>query len=287
MNKFLQKTKKTLSVLFLTIGFATFIFAQTKTISIEDIKIPTEVDFQADLKTNVCENDERLAAVKKLFIERGAGEDEIKIEEFKNVKNLVVTKKGKSNEIVVVGAHYDKTRKGCGAIDNWTGIVIIANLYQTLKNFPTEKTYLFVAFGREEEGLVGSRAMAKAIPKESRANYCSMINFDSFGFSYPQVLTNTSSSKMTEAAKQTAEKMNISLKTASLRGGADADSSSFLDKDIPAVTLHGLSNQWQQYLHGDKDKLENINTKSVYIGYRFGLAFVFDVDTSFCGVFRK
>lgn len=281
MNKFLH-TKKTLIILFLIFGFTTFIFAQTET-----VKIPTEKDIQADLKTNVCENDERLDLVKKLFIERGAVENEIKIEEFKDVKNLLVTKKGKSDEIVIIGAHYDKTKKGCGAIDNWTGIVIIANIYQTLKNIPTEKTYLFVAFGSEEKGLVGSGAMAKAIPKEARANYCSMINFDSFGFNYPQVLDNVSNSKMTKAAKATAEKMKISLKTASLAGVADADSTSFLKKDIPAITFHGLSNNWQEYLHGDKDKLENINAASVYIGYRFGLGFLLDVDKSNCGVFRK
>lgn len=281
MDKFLRM-KKAFSILFLIFSFTILTCAQKET-----VKFSTEEDIKEDLKSNVCENTERIDAVKKLFKKMGASDDEIKVEKFKDVENLVVTKKGKSDEIIVIGAHYDKTSKGCGAIDNWTGIVIISNLYKTVKSFETQKTYLFVAFGNEETGLVGSNAMAKAIPKENRANYCSMINFDSFGFNYPQVLENASSSKMTKEAKVVAKQMEIALTSASLAGSADADSTSFMNKDIPAITFHGLSDKWQEYLHGSKDKLENVNTQSVYIGYLFGFNFLADVEKSTCGVFRK
>lgn len=281
MNKFLR-TKRFFTILILAVSLPTLIFAQKQT-----EKFSTEENIKADLQLNVCENKERLEAVKKLFKKMGATDDEIKIEKFKDVENLVVTKRGKSDEIVVIGAHYDKTSDGCGAIDNWTGIVIIANLYKTFKNFATEKTYLFVAFGQEETGLVGSSQMAKAIPKEERGKYCSMINFDSFGFNYPQILDNASDSKMTKAAKELGRQAKISVESASLAGAADADSTSFLDKDIPAITFHGLSNNWREYLHGSKDKLENVNAQSVYVGYQFGLSFLAQVDQSGCGVFRK
>lgn len=251
-------------------------------------KFSTEEDFKEDLKFNVCKNEERLEAVKKLFKAKGATEDDIKIEKFKNVENLVVTKKGKSEDtIVVFGAHYDKVSDGCGAIDNWTGIVIIANLYKSLRSFSTEKTYIFVAFGKEENGLLGSEAMAKTIPKEKRENYCSMINFDSFGFTYPQVLDNVSNSKMTKIAKEIAKEMNFPFSNASLEGTADADSASFLKREIPAITFHGLSNKWQEYLHSSKDKLENVNSQSVFIGYRFALSFLANVEKSKCNTFQK
>jgi Predicted aminopeptidases len=243
-------------------------------------------DISAEMQMHVCKNDERLEAVKRLFKKMGAAEEDFKLEKFGNVENLTITKKGKSTDTVIVGAHYDKVSDGCGAIDNWTGIVIVANLYGAMRNYQTEKTYIFTAFGNEEKGLVGSHAMVKAIPKENRSQYCSMVNFDSFGFNYPQVLSNASSPKMTKFAKDLAKEVNMPFSEAAI-SNADADSSSFVEKDIPAITFHGLSNKWQEYLHSSKDKIENVNFQSVLIGYNFAYLFVSRVDQGTCGMFRK
>jgi Zn-dependent M28 family amino/carboxypeptidase len=210
--------------------------------------LATENDLKEDLKLVPCKNSERLEAVKKFFQKMGAAENEISAEKIKGIQNVLVTKKGETDEIVIIGAHYDKVSEGCGAIDNWTGIVIIGNIYRTMRNVATHKTYIFVAFDREETGLEGSAAMAKSIPKENRLSYCSMVNLDSFGFGYPQVLVNASNSKMTSAAKALAEDLKMPFSTASLAGVADADSTSFNNKDIPAITFHGLSNEWPKYL---------------------------------------
>src|SRR5947207_662560 len=145
----------------------------------------TVAELTEQLKAAPCKNSERMASAEQLFRAAGAADSDIAVDKIKDIQNLVVTKKGKRSETIIIGAHYDKADEGCGAIDNWTGLVIIANLYRTLRETPTEKTYLFVAFDKEEKGLLGSDAMAKNIPKESRTNYCSMVNLDSFGFNYP------------------------------------------------------------------------------------------------------
>src|SRR4030095_6437012 len=103
-----------------------------------------------------------------------------------------------TDEKIIVGAHYDKVADGCGAIDNWTGIVAMAHLYKTLKEIPLNKTVWFVAFGKEEKGLIGSRAMTEAIKKEDVAQFCAMINIDSLGLTAPQVLRNLSNPKLVE-----------------------------------------------------------------------------------------
>jgi len=239
------------------------------------------------MQMHVCKNDERFEAVKNLFKKMGASDNDLKVENFDKVQNLTVTKKGKTNETIIVGAHYDKVNEGCGAIDNWTGLVIVANLYGTLRQYQTEKTYIFVAFGNEEKGLVGSEAMAKSIPKENRPQYCSMVNFDSFGFNYPQVLSNASSPKMTKFAKDLAKEVNMPFSEASLAGTADADSTSFVSKNIPAITFHGLSNKWLEYLHSSKDKIENVKPESVLVGYKFGYLFLTRLDQGTCDMFRK
>lgn len=247
--------------------------------------IATAEDIKADVGAVPCRNKERLEAVKKLFIKMGAAEADLVVEDFKKVQNLVVTKKGKTDEIVIIGAHYDKSAEGCGAIDNWTGIVIIANIYRTIKDLSTAKTYKFVAFGREEEGLIGSGEMAKAIPSEEKAGYCAMVNLDSFGFAMPQVMENVSSPKMTDLAKTLAKEYKMTLSTAEINT-ARADSLSFRSSEIPAITFHGLSNEWQTYLHTSNDKLKNVNIESVFVGYKYSLQYVVKLDSAACGSFR-
>ncbi len=249
--------------------------------------ISTELDFKRDMQLVPCKDANRLKAVVDLFRSAGAGDAEINIDNNKGAKNLVVTKAGRTNEIIVVGAHYDKVDRGCGAIDNWSGIVTLVHLYSTIRNVETEKSFRFIAFDKEESGLVGSGVFVSGIPKPERILYCSMVNLDSFGFAIPQVLVNVSNSKMTDAAKALWAEMKVDLPTASLAGAADADSTSFNKVGIPAITFHGLDNRWQQFIHSTQDNPGNVNVKSVFYGYRLVLPFLAKIDTSDCNTFRK
>jgi len=235
-----------------------------------------------------CKSENRLAAVRQLFEKMGAKPEDIAVEKFDKDKiaNLVVKIKGKSDETIIIGAHYDKTKEGCGAIDNWTGISIIAHLYRTINQIQPEKSYLFVAFDQEEAGLLGSDAMAKAIPKEKRAQFCSMVNLDSFGFAAPQALENMSSAELISIAKKLAKESDFPFNTGSILN-ADSDSSSFRKRGIPAITFSALDNNWQKYLHSDGDKLEKINFTSVYLGYRFVLSFLAKLDAKPCAEIKK
>lgn len=248
-------------------------------------RISTEAELKEDLN-GPCKNDERLDAVKKLFIKMGAAEAEIKAEKTSDVQNVVYTKKGKTNETVIIGGHFDKVSTGCGIIDNWSGIVILAHLIRTIRSAETQKTYVFAAFDREEEGLKGSKVMAKAIPKESLSTYCSMVNLDSFGLGYPVVLDNASSSKMTKFAQELGKELKVQVTPLNIPG-ANSDSSSFKDRDIPAITLSALSADWPRYMHSSNDKLENVIPGSVRVGYRFALEYITRIDTGACTMFSK
>ena len=188
MIKTIGKLIENLTLIFV-LSLSTQTFAQQNNL------LSSQEQIAESVKLAPCKSENRLAAVKQLFENLGAKED-IAIEKFNKDKiaNLVVKKKGKSEETIIVGAHYDKVKEGCGAIDNWTGISIIAHLYRTINQIPTEKSYIFVAFDQEEIRLIGSEAMAKSIPKEKRPQFCSMVNLDSFGFAAPQALENTSNS---------------------------------------------------------------------------------------------
>lgn len=269
-------------ILLVVLGFSAQTFGQQA-----NTAISTEEQIAEAVKLVPCKSEERLEAVKKLFAQAGAKDEEITIEKYNKdkVSNVVLKKKGKTDETIIVGAHYDKVNDGCGVVDNWTGVVILAHLYKTLSQMETQKSYIFVAFDQEEKGLQGSDAMAKAIPKENRKQYCSMINFDSFGTGIPMALGNASSSKLLDSAKKLADENKFKFVDITVEG-ANSDSSSFKSRDIPAITMSGLDNNWMTYMHSKNDQLSKINMRSVYISYRFGLMYLAKLDALSCQEYK-
>lgn len=250
------------------------------------LRISTVEEITADLALLGCDDDEsRYATVGRLFAKAGARPEDVSDFTHRQVRNLVVTKAGASPETIVIGAHYDKTPLGCGAVDNWTGLVAMAHLYASLRDVSSQKSLVFVAFDDEELGLLGSHAMARRIPKAERPRYCAMINIDSLGLSTPQVLDNASSKQLRNAAAELAETMGVPFDHARLEL-ADSDSTSFLRRGIPAVTIHGLSFEGLAALHTDADQPSLINPTSVYMGYRLALALLAKVDGEPCDAFR-
>jgi hypothetical protein len=249
------------------------------------IKVSTPEQIKEEFTTVPCEDKKRLDAVKALFEREGAPAADVTIDQLKDVENFVLTKKGESAEKIVIGAHYDKVSHGCGAVDNWTGVVTLAHLYRTLKDVPLKKTLIIVAFGKEEKGLVGSRAMTKTITKEQATEYCAMINIDSLGLAPPQVANNMSSKKLGQFTEDLAKEMKMPFSRARIEG-ANSDSTSFVEKNIPAVTLHGMSNEWSNVLHTGNDQVSKVNPMSVYLAYRLALAMVARLDQAPCAAYK-
>src|SRR5262245_9680588 len=253
-----------------------------------ELRISTPEEIRSEFDSVPCKNGDRLKAVKALFERMGAKTEEIAVEKVRGVENVVIRKAAAkdSPEKIVIGAHYDKVPDGCGAIDNWTGVVAVAHVYRAVKDLPLKKNIVFVAFGREEEGLVGSSAMTGEIKKEQAADYCAMINIDSLGIAVPQTLDNASSKKLIDFTVALAKEMNVPFAHARI-DGASSDSASFISKKIPAVTLHALSDDWRKILHSSNDQPAKINTESVYVGYRVALALLVRVDAADCQALRE
>ena len=253
----------------------------------QQILISTVEDIARDVALAPCKDKERLDAVKALFMKLGAGEAELTVETADDAENLVLRKKGKAGAgTIVIGAHYDKVSDGCGAIDNWTGIVALAHMFRSLKDYPFEKELVFVAFGKEEKGLLGSKAMVKGITNEQVSSYCCMINIDSLGMGSLQILENLSSEPLVKRAVDIAKRANLLLGRASL-SSASSDSRSFVLKKIPAITISGLSSGWETILHSGNDQVKRVDVPSVYAGYWFAMAMVVELQALPCDVSRK
>jgi len=252
-------------------------------------KLATADELRAEFASVPCQNGERLQAVKVLFEKMGAAEDDITIERVKKIDNLVVRLEGGdpalAGEKVVVGAHYDKTEQGCGAVDNWTGIVAMASIYRAMRISRPRRTMIFVAFGEEEKGLLGSKEMTGSITKQDRKSYCAMVNIDSLGLASPLVAENLSSLKLVNFAQRLAKEKKLRFGRAPLEGG-NSDSTSFFRKNIPALTIHGLGNRWRFVLHTSEDKVERVDFDKVFEGYRLATELLLGIDRSACDAFR-
>jgi len=251
-----------------------------------NLTISAQDEIAQDIALAPCDNNKRLDAVKALFARMGASAEQVTVERLDDVDNVVIRKPGKSTETLVIGAHYDKTPNGCGAIDNWTGIVTIAHIYRSLKDVPLQKSLTFIAFGKEENGLLGSKAWVKHIKKEETGQYCAMINIDSLGMAAPQVLENLSSKTLVNRTTELAKRMNLAFTKVNIQG-AGADSESFIAKKFPALTISAITNGWGTVLHTSNDTAAKVNPASVYLGYRLALALIVELNGPPCGVSRN
>ena len=75
-------------------------------------------------------------------------------------QNLSIDIVGESDEVIVVGAHYDAVGVNTGSfglIDNGSGVAALISLSQLLKDKKPPFTVRLVVFGAEERGLIGSK----------------------------------------------------------------------------------------------------------------------------------
>ncbi|MFV1994448.1 MAG: M28 family peptidase [Verrucomicrobiales bacterium] len=94
--------------------------------------------------------------------------------------------RGRRDEIVVVGAHYDSVRGGAGANDNGTGIAALLAIANSLVGSHPARTLRFVAFANEEAPHFQSDSMGSLhYAREARLRderIVAMLCFDTLGY---------------------------------------------------------------------------------------------------------
>ena len=97
-----------------------------------------------------------------------------------NSANLIAIKQGDSARQIILGAHYDSPAEGAkGADDNASGVALLLEMAQKIKNIQTPYTIRFIAFGSEENNLDGSKYYVQQMDEKEIQNTIVMINLDS------------------------------------------------------------------------------------------------------------
>jgi Zn-dependent M28 family amino/carboxypeptidase len=175
------------------------------------------------------------------------------------------------NEVIIIGAHYDHLGLGGegslaptsgeihhGAVDKASGtagVLELARLFSSQKPKP-KRTIVFMAFGGEEEGLLGSNYYVNH-PLLPLANTVAMINMDMIGRMKDSKLViggvGTAKEWRDMMAADTEKSFQLTLNE---DGFGPSDHSSFYAKQIPVLFFWtGTHNDY----HKPSDTFEKIN----------------------------
>ena len=99
------------------------------------------------------------------------------IRESRQSQNVILTVPGVSDQVIVVGAHYDSVMYP-GASDNASGMGLLLESAQRMLNIDNYYTIVYVFFGGEEVGLVGAIYYVGSLSEQEHENILFMINAD-------------------------------------------------------------------------------------------------------------
>lgn len=100
-----------------------------------------------------------------------------------NTANVIGYIAGETDDIIIVGAHYDHLGKGhLGANDNASGVAGMLAIADRFAATKPNRTLAFIAFGGEEQGLLGSTHYVANAPEAlPMAKVVEYINLDMIG----------------------------------------------------------------------------------------------------------
>ena len=192
--------------------------------------------------------------------------------ELKNVAAVLEGSGPLSDEVLVIGAHYDHLGFGGygslepkkraihnGADDNASGVAVLLEVARTLagREKKLRRTVVFVAFTAEESGLIGSSHYV-GNPVFPIDKTVAMINLDMVGRLRDDKLIVSGSGTATtfdELLDQCGTRYGLKL-TKKAGGYGPSDHVSFYSKKVPV--MHYFTGTHQQY-HRPSDDFEHLN----------------------------
>ncbi len=191
-------------------------------------------------------------------------------------ENIIAVLPGeRSDRFVLIGAHYDHIGiiDGVlhpGADDNAVGTAAVLEIARIFSQSQLTPRYsvVFVLFGAEEKGLIGSQVLARYLQEKKMTDKVVLLNLDVIaGVSGETLVVYDSRFKdnkiWAKVAKEEAEAGGVKASIEDrLAGGVD--SMAFTMHSIPAITLvWGNLGEEHPHLHKPTDTFENLNPEIV------------------------
>ena len=142
---------------------------------------------------------ERCEAVREMFREAGMAEPVLEASGCVETcpGNVVAKLPGPAPGAIIVSAHLDRAGSGEGAVDDFSGVVMVAMLLGHFRDRTHRHTLVFVAFDGEEEGLKGSRRFIETSPHMPK-DVLAVVNLECLGVTFPRSWEEGSSESLEE-----------------------------------------------------------------------------------------
>lgn len=224
----------------------------------------------------------REAALKREFSDAGCDAEHLAEQRVKGTKlpNVICTLPGQTDEMIIVGAHFDHIARGDGVVDNWSGASMLPSLYESLKNTLRKHTYIFIGFTDEERGEVGSHFYAQQMKEQEVARTEAMVNMDTLGLGPSKVWLSHSDKELAGMLAAIAKQLKLPISAVNVEQVGSTDSVQFSARNIPSITIHTLTQEsWDAHiLHTEKDKMTAIRLEDYYQSYQLISAYLAALD---------
>ena len=180
--------------------------------------------------------------------------------------NIIGKINGKSNDAIIISAHFDHIgyqdgKLIRGAIDNASGVSILLDVAETLKNiYVVEKPefdIIFAAFNGEESGMTGSTKFVHDII--GKYDNLIDINIDSVGYINGGKITflnNESYNNLNKLMKESLENNGLEV-TLDNKILGRSDSDSFKRPEMKSICL--IEENIKEVVHSEKDTPDIVN----------------------------
>jgi hypothetical protein len=248
----------------LAIGASTSVFAQLH------FSVVNRDIVEQRLKSYEGNDSVREATLKAIFAQASCTGSNLSEQPVTGEKlpNLICILPGSTDSEIVVGAHFDHVNRGYGVVDNWSGASLLPSLYQAVRAAPRRHTFVFIAFCAEERGLIGSRFYVSRLKPADLHKIAAMVNIDTLGLGPTEVWTRRSSENLVRALNGIAGALKLPLSGMNVDAYGESDEEGFLDRQIPTVIIHSLTQQTAHILHSKDDNYSAIHFDDYYNSYR-------------------
>lgn len=208
-------------------------------------------------------------------------------------KNLIVERTGRTNEVLVLGAHVDSKHPSPGANDNATGCGVLVALAQAFKGTETDATLRFCFFGAEEivgsdpsDHHFGSRHYVESLSPAEKERIAGMVSVDMVGVGPDFVVRTMQKGPMSlsEALLHHADLFEYPLSYLKDSESGQSDHEPFENAGIPAAWL-----EWRDdpYYHTSKDTASHVDEKKVRMTGELVAGFISMLDEEELADLRK
>mgnify|MGYP003387862528 FL=1 len=221
-------------------------------------------DYIVDHFTNVESSTERMVEVQEYYVSKSRLTPKNKVKTYNIIATLPGNDEQLKDEYVVIGAHYDSVKNALGLIhngadDNGSGTAMVLELFEHFASINTHKrTLVFIAFGGEELGLLGSKHYVNN-PTIDLSKVQLMVNLDMVGRMDEEgnVQLGGSPSAQNFSSKLHPFFVNSKINIIDLGKGifSRSDHYNFYKKDIPVLFFFTGIHQDYHTATDDEDKI--------------------------------